>query len=138
VLKPGGALLFDVWGDIGSNEFADIAAREIAAVFPDEPTSFLARTPYAYHDADLIRQELSEAGFSAITYETLESISSAPSPRHPAIAYCQGTPQRTEIEAWDAGLLDHVSDRVEKVIESHYGAGPVSARIQGHIITAVR
>lgn len=138
VLKPGGTLLFNVWGHISSNEFADIAAKVIAAAFPDEPTSFLARTPYTYHEEDLIRQELTQAGFSQITYETLESTSSAPSPRHPAIAYCQGTPQRIEIEAWDASLLDHVTDRVEEAIEANYGPGPVSAKIKGHIITAIR
>jgi ubiquinone/menaquinone biosynthesis C-methylase UbiE len=138
VLKPGGTLLFNVWGPIGSNEFADISAKVIAAVFPDEPTSFLSRTPYTYHEEDLIRQELSQAGFSNVTYETLESMSSAPSPRHAAIAFCQGTPQRIEIETWDASQLDHVTDRVEEVIESNFGAGPVSAKIKGHIITAMR
>jgi ubiquinone/menaquinone biosynthesis C-methylase UbiE len=138
VLKPGGKLLFNVWDDISSNEFANVAAKVIAAVFPDEPPPFLARTPYSYYEEDLIRQELSQAGFSDITYETLEDTSSAPSPRHAAIAYCQGTPQRIEIEAWDANLLDDVTDRVEEAIASSYGAGPVTAKIQGHIITAVR
>lgn len=138
VLKPGGTLLFNVWGPIRSNEFADIAAKVIASVFPDKPTSFLARTPYTYHEEDLIRLELRQAGFSNIIYETLESTSSAPSPRHAAIAFCQGTPQRIEIETWDAKRLDHVTDRVEEVIESNYGAGPISAKIKGHIITAKR
>jgi ubiquinone/menaquinone biosynthesis C-methylase UbiE len=138
VLKPGGTLLFNVWGHISSNEFADVAAKVIAAVFPDRPPPFLARTPYSYCEEDLIRQELNQAGFSKITYETLEEKSSAPSPRHAAIAYCQGTPQRIEIEAWDASLLDHVTDRVEEAIASSYGAGPVTAKIQGHITTAVR
>jgi len=138
VLKPGGTLLFNVWDHISSNEFADVAAKVIAAIFPDEPTPFLARTPYSYYEEDLIRQELSQAGFSKITYETLEGTSSAPSPRHAAIAYCQGTPQRIEIEAWDANLVDHVTDRVVEAIASRYGTGPVTAKIQGHIITAVR
>jgi ubiquinone/menaquinone biosynthesis C-methylase UbiE len=138
VLKLGGTLLFNVWDDISSNEFSEVAAKVIATVFPDEPTPFLARTPYSYYEEDLIRQELSHAGFSKIMYETLEDTSSAPSPRHVAIALCLGTPQRIEIETWDASLLDHVTDRVEEAIASSYGAGPVTAKIRGHIITAVR
>ena len=138
VLKPGGTLLFNVWDRLGSNELADITAKVIAVVFPDKPTSFLARTPYSYYEEDLIRQELSQAGFSSVTYETLEETSSAESPHHAAIAFCQGTPQRIEIEAWDANLLDDVTDRVEEAIASSYGAGQVTAKIRGHIITAVR
>jgi SAM-dependent methyltransferase len=128
VLKPGGTLLFNVWGDIGSNEFADVVTEAAAGVFPDDPPQFLPRTPYGYHEENLIRQELNQAGFS----------SSAPSPRHPAIALCQGTPLRLEIEARDANLLDEVTDRATEAIASRYGAGPVTAKIQGHIITAVR
>lgn len=138
VLKPGGTLLFNVWGHIGSNEFANIAAKVIAAVFPEEPMPFLARTPYSYYEEDLIRQELNQAGFANITYETRKDTSSASSPRHAAIAFCKGTPQRIEIESWNANLLDHVTDRIEEAIESKYGAGPVTAKIQGHIVTAVR
>jgi len=138
VLKPGGTLLFNVWDDIGSNEFADVVTETAAAVFPDDPPQFLPRTPYGYHEEDLIRQELSQAGFLDVTYETLVEKSSAPSPRHAAFAYCQGTPLRNEIEARDANLLDDVTDRAEEAIASRYGAGPVTAKIQGHIITAVR
>jgi ubiquinone/menaquinone biosynthesis C-methylase UbiE len=138
VLKPGGTLLFNVWDHIGANEFADITAQVIASVFPDKPSSFLARTPYSYYEEDLIRQELGEAGFSKIAYETLEVTSSAQSPRHAAIAFCQGTPQRIEIEAWDANMLDDVTDRVEQAIASTHGTGPVTAKIRGHVITAMR
>jgi ubiquinone/menaquinone biosynthesis C-methylase UbiE len=138
VLKPGGTWLFNVWDDIGANEFADVVTEAAAAIFPDDPPQFLPRTPYGYNDEVLIRQELSQAGFSDVTYETLLETSAAPSPRHPAIAFCQGTPLRNEIEARDANLLDDVTDRAAEAIESRYGAGPVSAKIQGHVITAVR
>jgi ubiquinone/menaquinone biosynthesis C-methylase UbiE len=138
VLKPGGRLLFNVWSDISSNEFADVVTEAAATVFPDDPPQFLPRTPYGYHQEDLIRQELGQAGFSDVTYETLEESSSAPSPHHPAIAFCQGTPLRNEIEARDANRLEDVTDRAAEAIESRFGAGPVTAKIKGHIITAVR
>jgi len=138
VLKPGGTLLFNVWDRIGLNEFADTVTEAAATVFPDDPPQFLPRTPYGYYEEDLIRYELSQAGFSNVTYETLVESSTAPSPRHPAIAFCQGTPLRNEIEVRNADLLDHVTDRAAEAIASRFGIGPVAARIQGHIITAVR
>ncbi len=138
VLKPGGTLLFNVWDHIDSNEFAAAVTEAAAAVFPDDPPQFLPRTPHGYYDENLIRHELHQAGFSDVTYETIQETSSAPSPRHPAIAYCQGTPLRNEIEARDADLLEHVTDRATELIASRYGVANVTARIQGHIITARR
>ena len=97
---------------------------------------FLARTPHGYHDVELIRDELGKAGFSQVSITTLEETSSAPSPRHPAVAYCQGTPLRNEIETRDASLLDYVTDRATKAIEARFGNGPVAGKIRGHIVSA--
>jgi SAM-dependent methyltransferase len=138
VLKPGGSFLFNVWDHIDANEFADVVTEAAALTFPDDPPRFLARTPHGYHDVDLIRDELGKAGFSQVSITTLEETSSAPSPRHPAIAYCQGTPLRNEIEARDTSLLDHVTDRATEAIAARFGNGPVAGKIKGHIVAATR
>ncbi len=137
VLKPGGSFLFNVWDHIDSNEFADVVTRAAALIFPDDPPRFLARTPHGYHDIDLIRDELHKAGFSQVSIATLEETSSAPSPRHVAIAFCQGTPLRNEIESRDASLLDQVTDRASEAIAARFGDGPVAGKIQGHVVVAV-
>jgi SAM-dependent methyltransferase len=137
VLKTGGSFLFNVWDHIDTNEFADVVTKAAASVFPEDPPCFLARTPHGYHDMDLIQDELGRAGFSDVSIATLEETSSAPSPRHPAIAYCQGTPLRNEIETRDASLLQHVTDRATEAIEARFGAGPVAGKIKGHIVTAI-
>ena len=138
VLKPGGSFLFSVWDHIKANEFANIVTETAAAVFPDDPPRFLARTPHGYHDLEMIRKELDEAGFSDVSIVTLEETSRAPSPRHPAVAYCQGTPLRNEIEARDASRLDFVTDRAAQAIAKRYGDGPVAAKIKAHVVTAAR
>ena len=138
VLKPGGKLIFNVWDCIETNEFAEVVTAAVAAVFPDDPPQFLPRTPHGYYDETLIRDELGGVGFKTVEYESLEETSSAPSPRHPAVAYCQGTPLRNEIEARDAGLLEKVTERATAAISERFGAGPVAAKIYGHIITATR
>jgi ubiquinone/menaquinone biosynthesis C-methylase UbiE len=138
VLKPGGSFLFNVWDHIEANEFALVVTEAAAAEFPDDPPRFLARTPHGYHDVELIRDELGKAGFSQASIATLEKTSSAPSPRHPAVAYCEGTPLRNEIEARDASLLDHVTDRATDAIATRFGKGPVAGKIRGHIVAAVR
>ncbi len=137
VLKPGGAFLFNTWDRIEENTFANIVTDTAAEVFPDNPPVFLARTPHGYHDTSQIRADVEEAGFADIEIVTIEDVSSAPSPRHPAIAYCQGTPLRNEIEARDAGLLDRITDLAEAAIAQTHGKGRVSAKIQGHVVTAI-
>ena len=136
VLKPDGRFLFNVWDQIEANEFAHVVTEAAASVFPDDPPRFLARTPHGYHDVKLIRDELGKAGFPQVSISTLEETSYAPSPRHPAVAYCQGTPLRNEIETRDASLLGHVTDRATEAIAARFGNGPVAGKIRGYVVEA--
>ncbi len=138
VLAPGGRFLFNVWDHIGANDFADVVTQAAAAVFPDDPPLFLARTPHGHHDVARLRQELDAAGFSEVTVTTIEETSTAPTPRHAAVAYCQGTPLRNEIETRNAGLLDHVTDRATEALAARFGPGPVTGKIRAHIAVATR
>ena len=113
-------------------------AETAASIFPDDPPRFLDRTPHGYHDVQLVRDELRKAGFSQVSIETLQETSPAPSPRYPALAYCKGTPLRNEIEARDASLLDYVTDRATEAIGARFGDGPVTGKIQGHVVAATR
>ncbi|MDF3857190.1 methyltransferase domain-containing protein [Achromobacter denitrificans] len=136
VLKPGGRYVFSVWDRIEENAFADEVTEAVAAVFPQDPPRFLARTPHGYHDVARIRDDLRLAGFGAIGIETLAKTSRAASARLAALAYCQGTPLRNEIEARDASLLALATDRAAAAIASRHGDGPVSGKIQAHVIVA--
>lgn len=138
VLSQGGRYVFSVWDRIENNEFADVVTTAAGLVFPDDPPRFLPRTPHGYFDHDLIREDLTSAGFSDIAIETVTETSKAPTARHPAIAYCQGTPLRNEIEARDASLLEYVTDQAAAAIEAQFGREHVEAKITAHVVTAVR
>lgn len=136
VLKPRGRFFFNVWDRIEENDFARIVTDAVCAIFPNDPPRFLARTPHGYHDVERIEAELRKAGFTAVETVTLQQRSAAPNARNPAIAYCQGTPLRNEIEARDPEALKTVTDRAADAIAKKYGEGPVSGKIQAHIIVA--
>ena len=136
VLKPGGYFLFNVWDRIEENVFANEVTNALAEVFPNDPPRFLARTPHGYHDTALIRVELEKAGFSSVVIETRAEQSRASSPHHPAVAYCQGTPLRNEIEARDAHKLEAATDYAASMIANRHGNGAVAAKIQAHVIVA--
>lgn len=136
VLRAGGHFLFNVWDRIEENIFADDVTQALAEIFPNDPPRFLARTPHGYHDTELIRRELEEAGFARVMIETKAEQSRAASARLAAIAMCQGTPLRGEIEARDTRGLEAATDHAAAVIAAKHGNGGVVAKIQAHVILA--
>ncbi len=135
VLKRSGRLVFNVWDRIEENEFADVVIDALQAVFPRDPPRFLARTPHGYHDKDIIARDLAQGGISKRPdFVTLAARSRAASPRHPAIAYCQGTPLRNEIEARDATRLGEATEVVAEAIAARFGRDLVDGKIQAHIV----
>ena len=139
VLRPGGTFLFNAWNRIEENELADVVTQALATVFPANPPRFMARTPHGYHDTTTIARDLVGGGFaSAPEIVTLDKRSKAPSARHAAIAYCQGTPLRGEIEALDAARLGEATDICAEAIARRFGRGPVDAKISAHIVAVAR
>jgi len=135
VLTPDGVLLFNAWDRIEENEFADTVTQALASLFPDDPPRFLARTPHGYHDTAAIRRDLAAGGFVApAKIDTLSARSIASSARMPAIAYCQGTPLRNEIEARDASRLAEATDKAATALAKKFGSGAVDGKIQAHVV----
>ncbi len=139
VLRPGGAFIFNVWDRIDQNEFADTVTSSLAAHFPDNPPRFMARIPHGYHDRSVIARDLIAGGFTQPPeFTLLAERSRADSPRVPAMAYCQGTPMRSEIEARGPSSLSEATDIAEAAIARRFGAGAVDGKIQAHVITVAR
>ncbi len=136
VLKSDGWFCFNVWDTISENEFADVVTQTLAEMFPDDPPRFMARTPHGYSDTGQIREQLRTAGFSEISIDAVEHRSRAPSPRHPAVAYCQGSPLRNEIEARDASRLEEATNRATEAIAKRFGNGAVDSKIRAYVIVA--
>jgi len=139
VLRPGGTFIFNVWDRIEHNEFADTVTRALESLFPEDPPRFLVRTPHGYYDCSAIVRDLGRGGFSAApSITTVAARSRAASPRIPAIAYCQGTPLRNEIEARDASRLDEATDIAANAISQRFGPGTVDGKMRAHIVTIER
>ena len=119
-------------------EFARAVTDRMASLFPEDPPLFLVRTPHRYHDITRIRADLSAAGFSDIEIQTIACTSTAASASDPAIAYCQGTPLRNEIETRGGWSLGAATAKASDAIREAYGDGPVSAKIAAHVVVARR
>jgi ubiquinone/menaquinone biosynthesis C-methylase UbiE len=137
VLKPGGRFVFSVWDRIEENLFADLVTNALGELLPETPPRFLARTPHGYSDRTQVVRDLEQAGFDEFTVETVARQSRAARPADPAIAYCQGTPLRNEIEAARKVAVTTATDHAAAAIARHCGDGPVAGKIQAHVFVAV-
>jgi SAM-dependent methyltransferase len=139
VLRRGGTFVFTVWDRIEDNEFADTVNDSLRHVFPDDPPTFMRRTPHGYFDRELIARDLQWAGFShAPTFETESARSCAPSAHEPAVAFCQGTPVRNEIEARDAARLEVATQVAAAALQRRFGDGAIEGRMQAHLVAVVK
>jgi SAM-dependent methyltransferase len=139
VLRAGGLLMFNVWDRIEENEFADAVTAALTSLFPADPPRFLARTPHGYHDRPTIERDLAAGGFTtAPQFTTIPKRSRAAAPEIPAIAYCQGTPLRNEIEARDAARIGEATDRASDAIARRFGKREVDGKIQAHVVAIER
>ena len=134
-LRSGGLFLFNVWDRIEENEFAATITTALESVFSNDPPRFLPRTPYGYHERPRIEKDLESAGFrNTPQFAVVGARSCAASARIPAVAFCQGTPLRNEIESRDAAKLELATDAAEKAVAQRFGTGAVDGKIQAFVI----
>ena len=127
--------MFNVWDRIEENEFADTVTSALESLFPLDPPRFLARTPHGYYDRPRIGRDLANGGFTtSAQIATVAVRSRAKSARDAAIAYCRGTPLRSEIEARDPSQLGKATDIAAEAIAQRFGRGIVDSKIQAHIV----
>jgi SAM-dependent methyltransferase len=139
VLRPRGVLVFNTWDRIDRNDFAAAVTRSLQGVFPADPPLFLARVPYGYDDLPVIAHDLRAGGFTkTVEMSTLPARSRAASPRQPAIAFCQGTPLRNEIEARAPARLAEITGVAAAAIARDFGDDAVDGGLQAHVITVER
>ncbi|WP_019585081.1 class I SAM-dependent methyltransferase [Deinococcus apachensis] len=139
VLRPGGGFIFNVWDRIEENEFPDVILRAVRPILPDGGTPFMIRIPHGYHDAPAIARDLARAGFTQPpTVTTLAQRSHAESPRVPAVAFCQGTPMRAELERLGPTGLTEATDLATAAIASRFGPGVVDGKLQALVVAVER
>jgi len=138
MLRPGGTLLFNAWDRIEDNEFADVVTNALATLFPADPPRFMARTPHGYFKREQIAADVAAAGFADAPHiETITARSRAASADAVAVAYCQGTPLRGEIEARAPSRLAEATAVAAAALAARFGKGPLDGKIQAHVVSVV-
>ena len=137
VLKPGGRFLFNVWDSMETNPIAAVITSALAQMFPADPPQFLPRTPFGYYDRARLAQDLAAGGFTAAPeIITVPARSRAASAQDVAIAYCQGTPLRAEIETRDPSKLQAATDASAAAVAARFGNGAIDVPMQAVVVVA--
>lgn len=138
VLRPGGRYLLVIWDALDKNAASKAIHDAVAAEFPGDPPSFLARIPFGYSDLEMITADLTAAGFDDIELETIGHRSRSPAARDAAIGMCQGSPLRSEIEARDPAALDRATAAAAKALAEFVGPNGLDAPMSAHLVTATK
>jgi SAM-dependent methyltransferase len=137
MLRPGGHLVFSVWGSLEDNDLPDTVTRALAAHFPADPPTFMARVPHGYHDPATIAHDLARGGFAAApAISTFDAPCLAASARVVAEGLCRGTPMRSEIASRDPGGLDAATAAAEQALVARFGTGDVAGRMRALVVVA--
>jgi ubiquinone/menaquinone biosynthesis C-methylase UbiE len=138
VLRDGGHYLLVIWDSIDANMSAKVAGQAVADLFPDDAGAFYERIPFRYHDPEIIRSDLVEAGFEQVEIEKVALLSRAASARDAALGLVQGTPMRSEVEQRGAGMLDKATDAAAAALMRFETPEGFEAEMSALLVTATR
>lgn len=134
-LKPGGALLFNVWGQMSANPFAEIANGDAIRFFPDNPPKFYL-TPFGYADIDLVYADLKDGGFRDISHEVVRFQQTVADWRHFAQGAIYGNPIIADIQASKTVQADDMVASVAGQLEKRFGPAPAQMPLEAVVYAA--
>jgi SAM-dependent methyltransferase len=125
VLRPGRPLFLTVWDRVERNELAGAVVDALRAQPHTSAFDFLERKPHGYADQDRIRMDLERAGLPVVSITSARGTCTTTAD-DAALAYCQGTPIRHEIEADEHLDLVGATAAVTAALTERYGTGTFS------------
>ena len=136
VLAADGTMVFAVWDDVSTSPFTHSMVESLAAVFPEDPPTFIKRVPHGYADTDLMRSDLAAGGLQATSVERVVLTGYAPDARTLTEGFCLGTPLRFALE--ERGDLMELTGRLAAEMTARLGAGPLEGESAAWVVTATK
>ncbi len=135
VLRRGGTYFVSVWGPIEDNDAGRIVADLVTRSFPNDPPSFLRRTPYGHGDPVAIERDLRAAGFGEVTCDDVAERSCATDADGVARGLIEGSPLRAEIVARDPAALPELIAQASRALTTSLGE-PVDGAMRAFVFRA--
>jgi SAM-dependent methyltransferase len=136
VLRPGGALLFNVWDSLEHNDLVRTLVAEVSELLGGAPAFF--SVPYGWHALDPIKALLEAAGFQQIEISVVPRPCPCNAASDVATGFMAGTPFSLELARRSALASAEAIARVSRGIARVHGDPPVGAKMQAIVVVARR
>lgn len=138
VLRDGGCYIAVIWDRLDQNPASRVAHETVADLYPDDPPSFLARTPFGYADVAAIERDMRLAGFETVETDTVRLQSKPIAVTDAATGLIAGCPLRSEIEARDPEGLDPAIIAATHALRAFERDGRLISHLSAHLVTATK
>lgn len=137
VLKPGGRLLFTCWDQLEANPAARITQRVVERFFPVDTPAFYT-VPFAYHDRELIREEVLTAGFTRVALDLVAPTGHAATAAAAAQGLLEGSPIHTAIMDRDPHALPAMRQLLAADLAAEFGQKNLRVPLSAWVVEAVK
>lgn len=137
VLKPGGRLIFTCWNELEENPAARITQRVVSRFFPVDTPAFYT-VPFAYHDRELIREEVLSSGFARIKMDLTALTGHAETAVAAARGLLQGSPIHTAIMDRDPDALPAMRELLAADLAAEFGNEELQVPLSAWVVEAVK
>jgi len=134
-LRPGGHILFNVWGEMEANPFSLVGHETAAEIFPDNPPVFY-RYPFSYADPALVRADLETAGFVDIAHAVVGIDKRVDDWALFARGLVLGNPLVDEIRQRGTISAEAVIERFTLALRTRFGTEPARMPLEAVVFSA--
>jgi len=135
VLRPGGQFTFNVWGDLASNPYVQVAQSVIESFFESDPPTFLY-LPWSYSDPKQIDALLTDAGFSEVNLRLVPHIWRGSTSEGIARGLVCGNPTIAHVLERATASVDEVVSAVANALDEAFGGSNLRVPMQAVVVTA--
>jgi len=134
VLKPGGRLLWNVWGSLEKNLVVKLAHETIGSFFDEEPPRFL-EVPFGFHDESANSELARGAGLERVSVDVVRATVEHGA-ESAARGLVEGTPGIGEIRARGNADPTTVTEAVARTIQSTFGSARPAFELEKVVFVA--
>ena len=137
VLKKGGRLLFNVWGDRKENEIWDIGLKVVGA-FLSENQAPQHIGPFSMDDENETIRIVKQSGFRDIQFDAVRKTGIIESANIAAGGFIQGLPFAKIIMQKDPSLILTIEEKLAKELITQLGDKPMHSLLLAWVFEAVK
>lgn len=136
VLKSGGTLLFNAWGTLAANPFAEVANENGKKFLPANPSKFYL-TPFGYADESAVRADLAKGGFGDVKSDVVRFNKEVPDFKQFAEGAVYGNPMLGDLLAGGVDPAAVVAS-ITSDLRGRFGTEPARMPLEATVYQARR